>query len=95
MLDEAGGSRGAFDFSPDASSKENIDNFLAHLETVDAEFARLLKRNIGELLPLPEQSGARTRARKAFNAKVLEFLDSQEFSASVDSMPGREESERP
>ena len=40
-----------FTFDPTLSPDQNLDRFFAHLETVNKEFAQLLR---AKLLPLPD-----------------------------------------
>lgn len=63
-----------FSFDETLSPKENIEKFLAHLDTVDHDMAVLLTANISNLLPLPEGPDRSTR-RVQFNKAILVGLD--------------------
>ncbi|MCM2438510.1 hypothetical protein HGO34_02105 [Agrobacterium vitis] len=60
---------GSFDFSLDEDWSTNIGRLKAHLETIDAECAKILFDNLAIL-----ETGD-NNARRDFNQKVLEALE--------------------
>ena len=60
-----------FDFDPALSATENIVKYYTHLESVDAEFATLLKAQLSGILPLSENAPQRAASRQKFNEAVL------------------------
>lgn len=63
-----------FAFDEKLSPRENITRFLAHLDTVDADMAALLRANIGTMIPLPTGSD-RSNRRVEFNRHIIAALD--------------------
>ena len=63
----------SFEFDPDKSAEENIDAFLLHVEGQSPELGKLLKANIGGMIPLPDGQ-KRAAARTAFNSAVKQAL---------------------
>ena len=63
------------EFDPALTPDENIDRFFAHLSAQFPEAAALLKANIGQLLPFPTDSGARSTARAKFHKAIAVALD--------------------
>ncbi len=66
-----------FEFDPTLSATQNIEKFYKHLESIDPEFAGLLKLHLPPILPLPEVSSVRTASRQRFNEAVLKHLDQE------------------
>ena len=64
-----------FSFDSTLSTKDNIEKFLAHLDTIDLDMSSLLRANISSLLPLPEGLDRSTRRTK-FNQAISAGLDS-------------------
>ena len=56
------------------SAAENIDLFLADLETKEPQLTQLLRQNLKKILPLPEETTDRTSARIAFNSAIAMAL---------------------
>lgn len=63
----------SFRFDPQASPEVNIALFLAHLTDDYPSFAALLKENLKEVLPLPDEA-RRAAARMRFNTAIGEAL---------------------
>jgi len=65
---------GQFDFDERKSAQENIEAFLAHIESTNKGLGRLLRKNLDKMLPLqdPNKRGA---ARSSFNAEIKKKLD--------------------
>lgn len=63
----------SFNFDANKSTAENLEKFLDHLKSKDAEMAELFKDNIMKMIPLPEGQ-AKTSARKEFNKSIIEKL---------------------
>jgi len=68
------GCMASFEFDPQESAERNIEKFLYHLEQQNAEMAKLLRSNIGKMIPLPDGQ-KRTAARSAFNSAIKTALD--------------------
>lgn len=64
-----------FEFDEKKTAKENIADFLAHVDTIEPAFSTLLRNNIGTMLPLPD-AAKRGAARAAFNGAIKKQLDS-------------------
>lgn len=64
-----------FDFDPALSATQNIEKFYKHIESLDSDFAVLLKANLPALLPVSESPTQKTSVRQHFNETVLKVLD--------------------
>ena len=64
----------AFSFDPIASPEDNIERFLTHLETLDADMAALFRAHVDKLLPFPEGQDRTTR-RIQFNKAIVTGLE--------------------
>ena len=64
-----------FDFDPALSATQNIDKFYKYMESVDAEFAAVLRAQLPAMLPLSENTSQRTASRQKFNEAVHKHLD--------------------
>ncbi|PDS61809.1 hypothetical protein CO653_30910 [Rhizobium anhuiense] len=71
----------SFDFSLEEDWSTNIGQLRAHLETVDAECAKILFENLAIL------EAGDNNARRDFNQKVLEALEVA-AEAEIDSQGG-------
>ena len=63
-----------FRFDSSLTPQQNIERFVAHMETVDADRTKLLKDNIDKMLPL-QDGAARTTQRANFVKDILKDLD--------------------
>jgi hypothetical protein len=70
-----------FDFDPALSATQNIDKFHKYLESVDSEFAAVLRTQLTTMLPLSEVTSQRTASRQKFNEAVLKHLDQPKAGA--------------
>jgi len=70
-----------FDFDPALPASQNIDKFYKYMESVDAEFAAVLRAQLPALLPLSENTTQRTVSRQKFNEAVLKHLDQPKTGA--------------
>ena len=70
-----------FEFETALSAAQNIDKFYKHLESTDAEFAALLKKNLPLLLPLPDAPAQRKAVRQKFNETIIKHLDQPKSGA--------------
>ena len=64
-----------FEFETSLSAAQNIDKFYKHLETIDADFAALLKKQLQPILPLSDMPAHKKSARQEFNDAVVKHLD--------------------
>lgn len=67
-----------FSFDSSLSAEANIERFYAHLSTLDANFAALLKNNLSTMLPLSDSSQIRGTRRVAFNRAIMAALEKSE-----------------
>jgi hypothetical protein len=65
---------GQFDFDDKKTAQENIDDFLAHVESTNRAFGRLLRKNLDKMFPLPDAS-KRSAVRASFNDEIKRQLD--------------------
>jgi len=61
-------------FDENNGFETDLENFLVHMESADAELGKILRTHIDELKNATYEK-ARKDARTAFNAKVLTSLD--------------------
>lgn len=64
-----------FEFETTLSAAQNIDKFYKHLDTIDADFAALLKKLLPPILPLSDVSTQKKASRQKFNEAVVKHLD--------------------
>jgi hypothetical protein len=64
-----------FEFETSLSAAQNIDKFYKHLETVDADFATLLKSQLPPILPISDVAAQKKSTRQKFNEAVVKHLD--------------------
>jgi fatty acid/phospholipid biosynthesis enzyme len=64
----------ALSFDESNGFEGNVENFLKHMESIDAELGKILRDHIGELKNATYER-ARKEARATFNAKVVDDLD--------------------
>jgi hypothetical protein len=64
-----------FEFETSFSASQNIDKFYKHLETIDADFAALLKKQLLPILPLSDVPAQKKSSRQKFNEEVVKYLD--------------------
>jgi hypothetical protein len=64
-----------FEFETSLSAAQNIDKFYKHLETVDSDFAALLKKQLPPILPLSDVPAQKKAVRTKFNEAVVKHLD--------------------
>ena len=64
-----------FEFDVSLSAAQNIEKFYQHLESIDTEFAALLKTNLPPLLPVLEVPVQKKAARQKFNEAIVQHLD--------------------
>ena len=60
-----------FTFDENKSSKDNIESFLKHTETINPKLSKILRDNLNDFLPLPEIGPKRNKIRQAINQKIL------------------------
>jgi len=64
-----------FEFETSLSAAQNIDKFYKHLETIDADFAALLKKQLPPILPISDVAAQKKATRQKFNEAVVKHLD--------------------
>ena len=64
-----------FEFEASLSAAQNIDKFYKHLETIDADFAALLKKQLAPILPISDVPAQKKTTRQKFNEAVVKHLD--------------------
>ncbi len=64
-----------FEFETSLSAVQNIDQFYKHLETIDADFAALLKKQLPPILPLSDVPAQKKLSRQKFNEAIVKHLD--------------------
>jgi hypothetical protein len=64
-----------FEFEDTLSAAENIAKFYKHLDTVDADFAGLLKKHLPPMLPVSDVPAQKKLSRQKFNEAVIKHLD--------------------
>jgi hypothetical protein len=64
-----------FEFETSLSAVQNIDKFYKHLETIDADFAALLKKQLQLILPISDLPAHKKSTRQRFNEAVVKHLD--------------------
>ncbi len=62
-------------FDPDLTPEENINRFMDHLTSVDADLTAILKQHVGALLPLPRSPQEKTAVRESVNRDISAALD--------------------
>ena len=62
-------------FDPNRTPEENIDRFMDHLSSVDAELTHILKQHVAALLPLSTNPQQKTRGRESANQAISTALD--------------------
>lgn len=70
-------------FDENRGFEGDLEEFLAHMESVDAEMGKILRDNIDELKNATFEK-ARKEARERFNAKVVEALNKLEEEEDKD-----------
>lgn len=63
-----------FRFDAALTPQQNIDKYFDHMETEFPEQTKLLKDNIGKMLPLPPEA-ARTAQRQKFTSELVKSFD--------------------
>lgn len=79
------GAKVSIAFDPAKTYNENIDAFLANLETRHAEFGALLRQHISILTEDVEDDTSRRQARDKFNRLVKQRLDELASRSKEDS----------
>ena len=64
-----------FEFETSFSAAQNIDKFYKHLETIDADFAALLQKQLQPILPISDAAAQKKATRQKFNEAVVKHLD--------------------
>jgi hypothetical protein len=68
----------ALQFDESKGFDGNLEEFLLHMESIDAELGAILRANISELKGATYEK-ARKDARDSFNAKVVTALDALKY----------------
>lgn len=66
----------SFHFDPNLPPHDNVERFLLHMESLDAEMGALLRKHLHGLLPIPEVQSHRTEKRRRINEAIAKALDS-------------------
>ena len=66
---------GQFDFDEKKTAQQNIEDFLAQVESNNGTLGQLLRKHLKNMIPLPEEPNKRSAARAAFNGEIKRLLD--------------------
>jgi hypothetical protein len=64
-----------FNFDPEKTAQQNIDDFLSYVRTKYPFLGQLLQTHVSKMLPLAIDPSKRSAARAAFNAEIKKQLD--------------------